>query len=122
MTIRSARLRRLPAAVAFALAAAPCAAHVPSVQECREGSDFIFHAAQARDAGATRAFFVDRLEADLIAIRSYPKTLRWFAQDASDEALLVGAAQEVFDAPHGAELHRSAFLARCLKLIEAATR
>ncbi len=115
-------LHRLAAAAAIGLAATPCAAHVPSVQECREGSDFIFHAAQARDAGATRAFFVDRLEADLIAIRAYPKTLRWFAQDAADEALLVGAAQEVFDSPHRAELHRSAFLARCFKLIEAATR
>jgi hypothetical protein len=122
MNRRRDTLRCLPATVLLALVAAPCTAHVPSVQECREGSDFIFHAAQARDAGASRAFFVDRLEADLIAIRAYPKTLRWFAQDAADEGLLVGAAQEVFDSPRKAELHRSAFLARCLKLTGAAAR
>jgi len=106
----------------LALAAAPCAAHVPSPQECREGSDFIFHAAQARDAGATRAFFVGRLRDDLVAIRAYPKSLRWFAQDAADEALLTGAAEAVFDAPRRAELHRSAFLTRCMQLIEAVKR
>lgn len=104
------------------LAAAPCAAHVPSPQECREGSEFIYHAAQARDAGATRAFFIGRLRGDLAAIRAFPKSLRWFAQDADDEALLSGAAEAVFDAPRRPELHRKAFLARCLGIIEAAKK
>ncbi|MGA7984391.1 MAG: hypothetical protein WCA01_04350, partial [Burkholderiales bacterium] len=98
-------LRKLAAAAALALAAAPCAAHVPSVQECREGSDFILHAAQARDAGATRDLFIGRLQDDLAAIRAYPRSLRWFAQDADDKALLTGAAEAVFDAPRRAELH-----------------
>ena len=115
-------LRMLAAAAALTLAAAPCAAHLPSVQECREGSDFILHAAQARDAGATRDFFIGRLQDDLAAIRAYPRSLRWFAQDADDEALLTGAAEAVFDAPRRAELHQSAFLAACLKRLEAAGR
>ena len=115
-------LRKLPAAAALALAAAPCTAHVPSVQECREGSEFILHAAQARDAGATREFFIGRLQADLVAIRAFPRSLRWFAQDASDEALLTGAAEAVFDVPRRAELHQSAFLSACLKRIEEAGR
>jgi hypothetical protein len=106
----------------LALAAAPCAAHVPSVQECREGSEFILHAAQARDAGATRAFFIGRLQDDLVAIRAFPRSLRWFAQDADDEALLTGAAEAVFDAPLRPALHQSAFLAQCLKRVEASTR
>jgi len=104
------------------LAAAPCAAHVPSVQECREGSEFIYHAAQARDAGATRAFFIGKLEGDLMAIRAFPKSLRWFAQDGDDEKLLEGAAEAVFDAPRRPELHGKAFLAKCLGVIEAARR
>ena len=104
------------------LAAAPCAAHVPSVKECHEGSDFIYDAAQARDAGATRAFFIGKLKGDLMAIRAFPKTLRWFAQDADDEKLLEGAADAVFDAPRRPELHRKAFLATCLGVIEAAKR
>jgi hypothetical protein len=106
----------------LALAVTPCAAHVPSVQECREGSEFILHAAQARDAGATREFFIGRLQDDLVAIRAYPRSLRWFAQDAQDEALLTGAAEGVFDTPRRPELHQSAFLAQCLRLIGAATR
>ena len=104
------------------LAAAPCAAHVPSVQECREGSEFIYHAAQARDAGATRAFFIGKLKGDLMAIRAFPKSLRWFAQDGDDEKLLEGAAEAVFDAPRKAAAHRKAFLARCLGIIEAARK
>ena len=106
----------------LALAAAPCAAHVPSMQECREGSEFILHAAQARDAGATRALFIGRLHDDLVAIRAFPRSLRWFAQDSDDEALLTGAAEDVFDAPLRPELHESAFLAQCLRRIEAAGR
>jgi hypothetical protein len=104
------------------LVAAPCAAHVPSVQECREGSEFILHAAQARDAGITRELFIGRLQDDLVAIRAFPRSLRWFAQDADDEALLTRAAEAVFDAPLRPELHESAFLAQCLKRVEAATR
>jgi hypothetical protein len=116
ITARSALL------AALVLATAPCAAHAPSVQECREGSDFILHAAQARDAGATRAFFIGKLQDDLAAIRVFPRSLRWFAQDADDEALLTGAAEAVFDAPRRPELHQSAFFAQCLKRGEAARR
>ncbi|HVC12576.1 MAG TPA: hypothetical protein VNE59_13120 [Burkholderiales bacterium] len=92
----------------------PCTAHVLSAQECREGGDFIYDAARARDNGMTRAAFIGRMRADFQAIRSFPKQLRWFAQDRDDEALLLSAARNVFDAPHDGEAHRRAFLAECM--------
>jgi len=97
-------------------AAGPCLAHAPSERECREAGEFIYHAAQARDAGATRAFFVGKLEDDLAAIRAFPPSLRWFAQDAEDEALLRSAVAAVFDHPQSDEAHRAAFESRCMKL------
>jgi len=86
--------------------------------ECREGGDFIRNAALARDAGVTREFFVNRLEEDFLVIRAFPPALRWFAHDASDEAFLRAAVQEVFDAPAGSEDHRLAFLERCVRRAE----
>lgn len=104
--------------VAVACAAGPCLAHVPSARECREAGEFIYHAAQARDAGMTRDGFLGRLQEDLAAIRAFPRELRWFAQDAEDEALLVSAAERVFDAPQSDEAHRSAFEAHCMSLAQ----
>lgn len=97
-----------------ALAAAPAVgAHELTAQECVEGSEFILHAAMARDGGMTRGEFIGRLEADLVAIRSFPPELRWFAQDRDDEVLLQGAAEAVFDQPESPEQHQSTFLAQC---------
>jgi hypothetical protein len=100
----------------MALGAGTCLAHVPSERECREAAEFIYHAAQARDNGATRAFFVGRLEEDLAAIRAFPPYLRWFAQDAEDEALLRSAVAAVFDHPQSDDAHRAAFESRCMRL------
>lgn len=100
------------AACAWALAAV---AQPHSAAECREGGDFIRHAALARDAGATRDFFVGRLEHDLITIRAFPAELRWFARDAADEAFLRTEVHAVFDAPATSERHRDAFLERCAR-------
>lgn len=91
-------------------------AHAPSARECREAGEFIYHAAQARDAGMTREKFLGKLHEDLFAIRAFPRQLRWFAQDADDEALLVTAAERVFDAPQSDAAHRRAFEARCTGL------
>ena len=86
-----------------------------SAAECREGGDFIRNAALSRDAGATREFFVGRLEDDLVAIRAYPPALRWFVHTPEDEAFLRTEVHEVFDAPAAGELHRDGFLERCAR-------
>jgi len=105
----------LAAAVAWSLAAA---AQPHSAGECREAGDFIRNAALSRDAGATREFFVGRLEDDLVTIRAFPPELRWFAHTSEDEAFLRTEVQEVFDAPAASELHRDAFLERCARRAE----
>jgi hypothetical protein len=103
----------LAAAAGWSLWAAAGEPH--SAAECREGGDFIRNAALSRDAGATREFFIGRLEGDLAAIRSFPAALRWFARTPGDEAFLRTEVQEVFDAPAASERHRDAFLERCAR-------
>jgi len=109
------RIFVLAAVAAWSLAAA---AQPHSAGECREGGDFIRNAALSRDAGATREFFIGRLEDDLVAIRAYPPALRWFAHSSADEAFLRAEVYEVFDAPAPSELHRDAFLERCARRAE----
>ena len=89
------------------------AAHDLSADECREGAEFIEHAAMSRDYGLSRDDFLRRLQDDIQAIQAFPPALRWFVQDAADEELLVGAAQRVFDAPRAPEDHRSEFVQAC---------
>jgi len=89
------------------------AAHDLSAAECREGAEFIEHAAMSRDSGLSRDDFLRRLQEDLQAIQAFPPALRWFVQDAADEELLVGAAQRVFDTPRSPEDHRSDFAIAC---------
>ena len=84
-----------------------------SAGECREGGDFIGNAALSRDGGATREFFIGRLEQDLQMIRAFPPALRWFVHDPDDENFLRAEVAAVFDAPQPSERHRSEFLARC---------
>ena len=112
-------------ALLFVLAVAwagATAAQPHSPVECREGGDFIRNAALARDSGATREFFVGRLEDDLAAIRSFPPALRWFAHDTEDEAFLRTEVHEVFDAPVAVESHREAFLERCVRRAQRLAR
>jgi hypothetical protein len=109
------RLLLLAAAAAWSVAAA---AQPHSARECREGGDFIRNAALSRDAGATREFFVGRLEDDLLTIRAFPPALRWFAHDTADEAFLRAEVHAVFDAPAASALHRDAFLERCARRAE----
>jgi hypothetical protein len=104
------RLLLLAAAAALSCGAA---AQPHSARECREGGDFIRNAALSRDAGATREFFLGRLEDDLLTIRAFPPALRWFAHDTADEAFLRTEVHAVFDAPAASELHRDAFRERC---------
>ena len=89
------------------------AAHDLSADECREGAEFIEHAAMSRDNGLSRDDFLRRMQEDLQAIQAFPPALRWFVQDAADEELLMGAAQRVFDAPRTPADHRSDFVQVC---------
>jgi hypothetical protein len=95
------------------------AAHGLTLNECLEGSDFIMHAAMSRDNGITREVFLGRMQSDFRAIQAFPPDLRWFAQDADDEALLTEAAQLVFDSPHEPESHQSDFLQVCVERVGA---
>jgi hypothetical protein len=95
------------------------AAHDLSADECREGADFIEHAAMSRDYGLSREDFLRRLEEDIQAIQAFPPALRWFVQDAADEELLVAAAQRVFDVPRTPEDHRSEFVEACAARVTA---
>ena len=95
------------------------AAHVLSAVECREGSEFIEHAAMSRDYGLSRDDSLRRMQEDLQAIQAFPPALRWFVQDAADEELLVSAAQRVFDEPRAPLDHRSEFLQACSERLAA---
>jgi hypothetical protein len=95
-------------------------AHSLTLTECTEGGEFIRNAALARDNGATRDFFVNKLTEDLMMIRSFPPALRWFVQDPSDEKFLSEAVFKVFDEPVGAEQHEATFVGECLEIAESA--
>lgn len=105
-------MRGLIIALTLLLSTGAAAQH--SSGECREGGDFIRNAALSRDSGATREFFVGRLEEDLQTIRAFPPALRWFVHDADDEKFLRAEVEAVFDAPQPSERHRSGFLERCV--------
>jgi hypothetical protein len=105
-------MRTLMIAAAMILSSG-VAAHPHSSGECREGGDFIRNAALSRDGGATREFFVGRLDEDLQTIRAFPPSLRWFALDADDELFLRTEVEAVFDAPDTGEHHRAGFMERC---------
>jgi hypothetical protein len=113
------RFLLLAAAAAWPLAAA---AQTHSARECREGGDFIRNAALSRDAGATRAFFLGRLEGDLAAVRAFPPELRWFVRDAADEAFLRAEVEAVFDAPAPSAIHRDGFMERCARRADRLAR
>jgi hypothetical protein len=102
------------AAAAWLLVAGGSFAGTPSATECAEGSEFIGNAARARDTGMAREKFIDQMESDFVAIRSFPRELRWFVQDAADEAFLLGAARDVFDHPEDPDAHRIEFFRACM--------
>jgi hypothetical protein len=85
-----------------------------SVADCFEGSDFIAHAAAARENGVSREAFLNRMDEDFQLIQAFPPALRWFAHDEDDARFLRQSAREVFDAPDVPEGHRAQFLAACL--------
>ena len=105
-------------AAVLALCAGTALAHKPSVEECREAGEFIRNAALSRDAGMKRSDFLDKLVGDLTAIRGHPPALRWFAQDAEDEAFLLSVVESVFDVPMKSTEHESDMLRQCLARLD----
>jgi hypothetical protein len=87
-----------------------------TTQDCREGAEFIFNAARSRDNGVGAERFLSRLDDDLMAIRAFPKAVRWFARDDEDETLLRRASQQVFERPEEPIAHRLRFLSECLSV------
>lgn len=110
---------KLALVLSSTLIAGQAFAHKPTVQECREAGEFIRNAALSRDAGMKREAFMDRLHGDLIAIRSHPPELRWFAQDEDDEKFLVSVVESVFDSPGKSTEHEAEMLRKCLARIDA---
>jgi hypothetical protein len=102
-------------ALALSLSTGAAAQQAHSPRECREGGDFIRNAALSRDGGTTREFFVGRLEEDLLTIRAFPPSLRWFVRNPDDEVFLRAEVEAVFDAPDESERHRAGFLERCAR-------
>src|SRR4051812_43992700 len=111
-------ISRLSLGIALVCCAQAAVAHKPSVQECREAGEFIRNAALSRDNGMPRDTFLDKLAGDLMAIRSHPPAMRWFAQDDDDEVFLVNAVQKVFDAPMKSTEHESDMIQLCLARID----
>ena len=109
-------------AAAMAGLAGSAGAHQLSVTECVEGSEFIMHAAMSRDNGQSRDDFIGRIQSDIMLIRSVPRELRWFVQDQDDEALLVGHAERVFDAPQSPQMHQTEFMQVCMARREQQAR
>ncbi len=97
------------------LACGAALAHKPTPAECLEAGDFIRNAALSRDGGATRKFFLDRLQQDYAVIRAFRPELRWFVLDPDDEDFLQAEVMLVFDTPVASERHRTDFLERCAK-------
>jgi hypothetical protein len=104
------------------IAAAQGAASAHSASDCREGGDFIRNAALSRDGGMSREMFLGRLENDLVTIRAFPASLRWFVRNLEDEAFLRSEVEAVFDSPDSSERHRTAFLDRCAQRSGAFSR
>jgi hypothetical protein len=94
---------------------AQAAAHPLTLAECAEGGEFIRNAALARDAGASREFFIGKLEEDLILIQAFPPQLRWFVQDVVDADFLSRRVERVFDKPMKPEQHEAAFISDCIQ-------
>ncbi|HKQ24217.1 MAG TPA: hypothetical protein VJT81_07250 [Burkholderiales bacterium] len=95
-------------------------AHPLTLAECAEGGEFIRNAALARDAGASRAFLLGKLEEDLMLIQAFPPQLRWFVQDAVDEEFLSRRLEKVFDEPMKPEQHEAAFISDCIQTTASA--
>ncbi len=103
----------LALALVLSLPASIASAHELTVQECREGADYIRNAALSRDNGMSEARFMDIFDNDLAMIMAIPKELRWFVQDEDDAAFLRAALNDVFHHPKDPAEHAMAFVHPC---------
>lgn len=109
------RLKTVPLALALSLTVlAPVSAHELSINECKEGADYIRNAAISRDSGITEKKFMDVFETDMVMIQRVPKSLRWFVQDAEDEAFLRTQLAHVFQRPQSPQQHAREFAEACM--------
>ncbi len=104
----------LMVALALSLPGATATAHELTVQECREGADYIRNAAISRDNGMAEAAFMDMFDNDLAMIMAIPKALRWFVQDDDDAQFLRSALNQVFQHPKQPSEHAMDFAHACL--------
>jgi hypothetical protein len=108
-------MRSLLLGMGLALTALGAQAIEVDAKECREASQFIGNAAQARKNGATREMFVGKLEEDIFLVSAYPPELRWFVHGDEEAQFLRRAVQEVFQFPRDPKDHAASFLADCLR-------
>ncbi len=101
-------------ALALNLSGHVAGAHELSVQECREGADYIRNAAISREHGMSEAAFMDIFDNDLAMIKAIPKELRWFVQDDEDAAFLRSALNQVFRQPKAPAEHAMDFAHACV--------
>ena len=91
-----------------------CFAHLRTVQECTQGSNFIFHTAQSRDAKTTtKNEFMKKFVEKINMINSLQADINWFVQDEEDERFLGNEVMKVFDTPIKPKQHQVAFLKAC---------
>ena len=93
--------------------ATPAHAGSHTSAECREGGEFIRNAAISRNNGLPKEAFLNHLIADLSMIRGLPASVRWFARDEADEALLIRHAEDVYASRLAPKEHELAFVAEC---------
>ncbi len=112
------RMKAMPGALMMALVlslpGALAGAHELSVQECREGADYIRNAAISREHGMSETAFMDTFDNDLAMIKAIPRELRWFVQDDEDAAFLRSALNRVFRQPMAPSEHAREFAHACM--------
>jgi hypothetical protein len=116
MALRSISL--LAAAQFILMTPVPSHALTATTQDCKEAAEFIANAARSRDNGLTSEAFFARFDGDLQLLQSLPPEVRWFVRDEDDEALLRGAAVEVFTSQRTPDEHAGDFLRRCRNAVE----
>lgn len=100
--------------LALNLSGPVASAHELSLQECREGADYIRNAAISREHGMSENAFMDIFDNDLAMIKAIPKELRWFVQDDDDAAFLRAALNKVFQQPMAPSEHAMDFAHACV--------
>ncbi len=109
------RLSAAPLAVALSLTLlSSVSAHELSINECKEGADYIRNAAISRDSGITERKFMEVFETDMVMIQSVPRAMRWFVQDDEDEAFLRAQIGRVFQRPQSPQQHARDFAEACM--------